>query len=80
MAPLHKMRSTGAAERMRSRSFGTALRMELSDEPTISHEAIISHRAIWCANKNAVFSTVDRGGISQNTSARTRQNRFCGCA
>lgn len=50
--------------------------MLLSDELSISHEAIISHSAISCESNKDFFSGIVFGVSHSKTADITRQNRF----
>lgn len=52
-SPLAQMRRMSAVFKITSMSFAVTLRIELSDDPAMSQEAMTSHSAIWCSNKNA---------------------------
>lgn len=45
------MRRMSAVFKITSMSFAVTLRIELSDDPAMSQEAMTSHSAIWCSNK-----------------------------
>ena len=47
-APLQKILSTLLLSRITDRSFGTTSLIELSDDPMIVQEWILSHSATWC--------------------------------
>ena len=55
VSPLAQMRRMSAVFKITSMSFAVTLRIELSDDPAMSQEAMTSHSAIWCSNKNAFF-------------------------
>ena len=55
--PLTKIRSIFAPFRMGVRSLGTTFQMELSELPSISQEAMTSHKAMLCPNRKARFSS-----------------------
>lgn len=66
-------------------SFGTALAIDASEAPSISHSAMTSHSAMPCRNANArresgVSPGASSGSVgSANTAAITGQNRLRGC-
>ena len=66
-------------------SFGTALAIDASDAPSISHSAMTSHSAMPCRSANARRESGVSPGASSgsagsaNTAAITGQNRLRGC-
>ena len=61
VSPLAQMRRMSAVFKITSMSFAVTLRIELSDDPAMSQEAMTSHSAIWCSNKNAFFCGIVSG-------------------
>lgn len=51
VSPLAQMRRMSAVFKITSMSFAVTLRIELSDDPAMSQEAMTSHSAIWCSTK-----------------------------
>ena len=66
-------------------SFGTALAIDASDAPSISHSAMTSHSAMPCRSANVRRESGVSPGASSgsagsaNTAAITGQNRLRGC-
>ena len=68
-----------ADERIMFKSFGVTLLIVLSALPSISQDAITSHKAIPHVSRNAFFSSVAVGVYLSSKAESTRQNLFCGC-
>lgn len=63
---------------MTDKSFGTTFLMELSLEPSMVQEAIVSQTAIWFFSKKERFSSMDSGVGCSSTAASVFQKRFWG--
>ena len=70
VSPLAQMRRMSAVFKITSMSFAVTLRIELSDDPAMSQEAMTSQSAIWCSNKNAFFCGIVSGSVSSKTVLR----------
>ena len=79
VSPLAQMRRMSAVFKITSMSFAVTLRIELSDDPAMSQEAMTSHSAIWCSNKNrnktAVLSTLQTERIPESESGMHRHKQ-----
>ena len=77
---MQKIARMSAASKMTDRSFGTTFVMLASDDPTISHEPMVSHMAMPWRRTIAFFSSTLFGVFSFKTAASVGQKRFCGRA